>query len=273
MKNYIAAAESRYSVAKGMQMDVFKGQVEFSKLINEELILHRERMNILSNLTTLTKVVIDEKTRVNFSTINIEYLIDNNNFQLDRIDVNKLVNYAFEKRADLKAVKSRIEMSRTDIEMARLSRYPDFEVKLGYKILPMEETNAFAFMVGFNIPIAPWTSGKYNYAIQRSSLNLRAANIEYETLRNTIRNEIDTTLNRMIANKNTIKYYKDVVIPLSENSLKSTQYSYESNMASFIEILDAYRMYTDSKFMYYESVNMYLKMLADLERVTGMNLK
>jgi outer membrane protein TolC len=65
----------------------------------------------------------------------------------------------------------------------------------------------------------------------------------------------------------------DVMIPQTENSLKSTQYSYESGMASFLELLDSYRMYQEAKLMYYESVNMFLKMLTDLERVTGMNLK
>jgi outer membrane protein TolC len=273
IKNYTAAAEARYSTAKGMQMEVFKGQIEYSKLINEEAVLQRERKSILSNLTTLTKVIIDENTKVDFSTINLDYLTNENNFQLEKIDVNKLVNLSFQKRADLESVYHKVLMGKDDLEMARLSRYPDFSLKLGYKILPMEETNALSFMVGVSVPFAPWTSGKYDYSIQRSTINLRAANLEYETKRNEIRNEIDTTLNRLISNKKTLKYYMDVMIPQTENSLKSTQYSYESGMASFLELLDSYRMYQEAKLMYYESVNMFLKMLTDLERVTGMNLK
>lgn len=273
MKNFISAAEARYSVSKGMQMDVFKGQVEFSKLVNEEAVLKRERMNLLSNLSSLTKVIIDENTKISYSSIDIDYLLSDNNFQVEKVDVNKLVNYAFQKRADLESVYHKVLMGKTDLQMAKLSRYPDFNLQLGYKILPMQETNAFEFMFGVTIPIAPWTSGKYDYAIQRSTLSIKAANIEYESKRNEIRNQIDTTINRLIANKSTVKYYRDVVIPQSENSLKATQYSYENNMATFLEILDAFRMYTESKLMYYESVNMYLKMTADLELVTGMNLK
>jgi outer membrane protein, heavy metal efflux system len=273
MKNFISAAEARYSTAKGMQMDVFKGQVEYSKLVNEEAVLKRERMNLLSDLTSLTKVVIDENTKINFSSIDLDYLLNDNNFQVEKIDVDKLVNYAFQKRADLESVYHKVLMGQTDLEMAKLSRYPDFNLQLGYKILPMEMNNAFEFMVGVSLPIAPWTSGKYNYAIQRSTINIKAANLEYETKRNEIRNQVDTTVNRLIANKSTIKYYKDVVIPQSVNSLKSTQYSYENGMTTFLDILDAFRMYTESKLMFFETVNMYLKMTADLERVTGMNLK
>lgn len=273
IKNYTSAAEARYSVAKGMQMEVFKGQIEFSKLINEEAVLQRERMNLLSNLTSLTKVVIDENTKIDYSPVNLDYLTNDNNFQVEKIDVNKLVNYAFQKRADLESVYHKVLMGKDDIEMARLSRYPDFSLKVGYKILSFEEKNAFSFMFGVSLPFAPWTSGKYDYSEQKSIINLKAANLEYETKRNQIRNEIDTTVNRLIANKKTLKYYKDVVIPQTENSLKSTQYSYESSMATFLELLDSYRMYQEAKLMYFESVNMYLKMLTDLERLTGMNLK
>ncbi|NOS86347.1 MAG: hypothetical protein HOP31_14510 [Ignavibacteria bacterium] len=55
--------------------------------------------------------------------------------------------------------------------------------------------------------------------------------------------------------------------------MKSAQYSYETDMGSFLDLLDAYRMYQESRIMYYESVTMYLKMIAELEKATGLNLK
>jgi hypothetical protein len=63
------------------------------------------------------------------------------------------------------------------------------------------------------------------------------------------------------------------MIPQTENSLKATQYSYENNMTGFLDLLDSYRMYQDSKIMYWESVTMYLKMIGELEYSTGLNLK
>jgi hypothetical protein len=63
------------------------------------------------------------------------------------------------------------------------------------------------------------------------------------------------------------------LIPQTENTLKSTQYSYENNMTDFLDLLDSYRMYQDAKLMYYESITMYLKMTAELEKASGINLK
>lgn len=70
-----------------------------------------------------------------------------------------------------------------------------------------------------------------------------------------------------------MNYYHSVVIPQTENSLRSSQSSYENNLTTFLDLLDSYRMYQDARLMYYDSMNMYLKMIAELEKVTGMNFK
>jgi outer membrane protein TolC len=273
IKNFIAASESKYSVGKGMQQEVFKSQIELSKLLNDETVLKQERKDIYANLTKLTKVVIDENTKINFNSIDIGYLLEQNSFNTENINPDKLVNYAFDNRADLESIKHKIIMSETDLDMAKLSRLPDLNLKLGYRIMPFEPKNDFEFMVGINVPIAPWSSGKYSNAIQKNSISIKVSTEEYYAKRNEIKNEIVNILNKLTAAKKTMKYYSDVVIPQTENSLKSTQYSYENNMTSFLDLLDSYRMYQEAELMFDESVNMYLKMIAELEKATGMNFK
>jgi outer membrane protein TolC len=273
MQNFMTAAEARYSVGKGMQQEVFKSQIEFSRLQNEEYILSGQKKNILSELTRLTKVVIDENTAISFRNIDIDFLLDTDHFKLEGFDTEKLVNYAFKNRADLKSLESKVVMNKTDLEMAKLSRMPDFNLKLGYKILPFEEKNAFSVMLGVSIPIAPWTSGKYDYSIKKSEVKIKATNEEIETKKNDIRNEVVNSVNSLLSAKQTMNYYYTVMIPQTENSLKATQYNYENNMTSFVDLFDSYRMYQEAKLMFYDSVVMYLKMIADIEKATGMNFK
>jgi outer membrane protein TolC len=128
-------------------------------------------------------------------------------------------------------------------------------------------------MVGITVPIAPWSSGKYDYAIQRNEINIKTADDETAAKKNEIRNQIVNIISNLHAAKETMNYYHGVLIPQTENTLKSTQYNYESNMTSFIDLLDSYRMYQEAKLMYFESVNMYLKMIAELEMAAGLNLK
>jgi outer membrane protein TolC len=137
----------------------------------------------------------------------------------------------------------------------------------------MEESNAFRLMVGITLPFAPWTSGKYDLAEQRSRLQIRSAFEEYDSMKIKIRNEVLNVLNDIAKTKETMNYYRDVMIPQTENMMRSMQYSYENKMADFLDILDAYRMLQESRSMLEEMTTMYLKMLVDLERVLGLNLK
>lgn len=273
MSTISTAAEARYSVGLGMQMDVFKSQIEASKLVNEEFIIRQEQKNIRSNLTALTKVNIDENTKIRFNFEDINSVLENDKFSWVNLDSVNLVNYALEHRPDIKVLQNKIIMSQTDLEMSKKSYLPDFTLKIGYKILPFEETNAFNFMVGVNLPFAPWSSSKYNYRDQKNIINIRSVSEELESKKISVRNQVSNTLNSLITSKNTMSYYRDIMIPQSENSFKSAQYAYENKMSSFLDLLDAYRMLQDSRLMYYESTAMYLKMIVDLEKVTGMNIK
>ncbi len=273
IKTFIAATEARYMVGKGMQQEVFKSQIEMSRLENEDFILKQQRKNIFSELTKLTKIVVDENTRINFADIDNQYLLEQGSFNVNASKTEKLIEYAFEHRPDIKTLNNKIIMNQTDLEMAKIERLPDFNLKLGYKILPFEEKNAFAFMVGVNIPFAPWSSGKYDHAIKRNEVIIRSTTDELSAKKNDIRNEITTIVNNMTSLKETMKFYYGVQLPQTENTMKSAQYSYETDMGSFLDLLDAYRMYQESRIMYYESVTMYLKMIAELEKATGLNLK
>jgi outer membrane protein, heavy metal efflux system len=273
IKTFITAAEAQYMVGKGMQQEVFKSQIEMSRLKNEEFILTQQRKNIFSELTKLTKVVVDENTRINFADIDTEYLLNKDNFDINTSKTTKLIDYAFEHRADLKTLMNKILMNQTDLEMSRINRLPDFSIKLGYKLLPFEERNAFSVMFGVNIPFAPWSSGKYDYAIKKNEVIIKSTSEELNAKKNDIRNEITVIVNNINSLKETMNFYYGVQIPQTENTMKSAQYSYETNMGSFLDLLDAYKMYQEARLMYYESVNMYLKMIAELEKATGINLK
>jgi cobalt-zinc-cadmium efflux system outer membrane protein len=273
LNTFSTAAESKYSVGKGMQQEVFKSQIEFSKLINEEKILNLQQSSILANLSRLTRTEINGNTNVSFKNIDIEYLLNRKNFDFENIDRDALVQYAFDKRADLRSIRNKILMKQTDIEISKINKYPDFFVQAGYKILPLEQHNGFEFMVGINVPIAPWSWGRYDVNIQRNILNMESSQQEYESKRIEIKNQVDTVLNSLVSLKGTMMYYHNVLIPQTENSLKATQYNYENNMTSFLDLLDSYRMLQESNDMFNESVNMYLKMIAELEKITGMNFK
>ena len=241
--------------------------------MNDEKILTLQQSTIFNNLSRITRTEINDKTKISFSNIDVDYLLDKNNFDFENMNRDAVVQFAFEKRADLKAIKAKIMMDRTDIDIAKRNKYPDLSVRAGYKILPFEVHNAFDFMIGINVPIAPWSWGKYDVDIQKSELIRKSSEQDFEAKRLEIKNQVDTAINSLISLKESMLYYHDILLPQTENSLKSTQYNYENNMTTFLDLLDSYRMYLDAQNMFYESVTMYLKMISDLEKITGMNFK
>ena len=164
LKTFTSAAEAQYMVGKGMQQEVFKAQIETSRLQNEDFILKQQRKNIFSELTKLTKVVVDEDTKINFGDIDTEFLMNMNNFNINSIKTDKLIDYAFEHRPDLKTLKNKITMNQTDLEMAKINRLPDFNIKLGYKILPFEEKNAFYQKLFTYIPELPEEAKEFYFS-------------------------------------------------------------------------------------------------------------
>lgn len=273
VKSLITAAEIKYSISKGMQQEIFKSQVELSRLKSEEFILLQQKKIILSNLSGLTKNNLDSNSKITFNGFDMNYLNGSWIFKLDDSSVINLTNYAFDNLSDLKALRLKILMNDAQIEKTKLDYLPDFNLKVGYKIFPYEEHNAFSIMLGVNIPFAPWSSGKYDLRLQKEKVNLKSTYEEYDIKRNEIQKEIKNTIEMIKSTRSTMFFYNDVLIPQSENTFKSTIYSYENDMTTFLDVLDSYRMYQDAKLMFHESQNMLLKALNDLEKITGLNIK
>lgn len=273
MTAFLTAAEAQYIVGKGMQQEIFKAQIELGNLKNEEFILAQQKKNILNDLSKLTKYIFNENVKFNFSEIDIGFILSNESFNFNSSSLEKLINFGLENRADVKSIKQKLIMNKSEIELVKLNRMPDLFLKFGYKILPYEEKNGFAVMAGINIPFAPWSSGKYSSSLYKNQAVLTSTLAEYENLKNEIRNEITNIVNNMNSLKESMNYYYNILIPQTENTLKATQYNYESNMTNFLDLLDSYILYQNTKSMFYESLNMYLKSIAELEFATGINLK
>src|ERR1051325_5430885 len=254
-----------------MQQEIFKSQIEASRLKNDEYILLQSRKNLLIKLSQLSKIELNENTVISFRKFDADYLINTSSFELTEKDVNSLTDNAFNSRSDLRALKNKITSANTNLEISRLSRYPDFNVKFGYKILPFEKHNAFNIMLGMTLPFAPWSSGKYDDKIQNSEIGIKAAESEYEAKRTEIYSEIKTAVNELETARNVLQFYQNILIPQTENSMKSAESSYETNMSTFMDVLDAFRMYQEAKGMFYEAMGNYLKTTAELEKAAGLN--
>jgi outer membrane protein TolC len=141
LEQFTKIAEIRYSVGKGIQQDVLKAQVEFSKLIEQQTILEQRKQIAEARLNSLlyrepeSPVAIPEELKPR------EFP-----YALGQLNETAIANYP-----DLKAQRRKIEGAQYAIQLAKKEFYPDFSVGFTYVNRPaMPEM--YGISVGIKLP-------------------------------------------------------------------------------------------------------------------------
>ncbi len=113
-------AETKYSVGEGIHTDVFKAQVELSKMIDELIMLNQNKRSLKARINTLLHQPafgpLGEPEDLSFTKFSG--------------DPEKLIQTAEVNRPSLQSMKRMIERNRVGLKMAERDYYPDFEFKM-----------------------------------------------------------------------------------------------------------------------------------------------
>ena len=164
-----------------------------------------------------------------------------------------------------------LAMNQADLRTAKREWVPDLMVRGMYK--QMKETgDQWSAMFSINIPIAPWSSGKYSGRVRENELNVRALEQSVQDMRNMVLAEIRDAWAKSRSHWEQLQRYAGVMIPQARLSLQSTLASYQSGRADFLSLLDSYRMLQMLQMDYAMHVGEYFGDVALLERAIGTDL-
>jgi outer membrane protein TolC len=262
MKRFTDVANRQYQVGIGMQRDVLKSQVEFVKLMNEELSLQKELKIAVGMLNS----ILNRPQNSEVGQI-AEIEPDTTKFLYDEME-----KIALENRNELKAMKYNIEMNKTEYLLSKRELYPDLMTRLMYKQM-MDEDDFWSAMVSVNVPISFWSYNKYKSKIQESELNIKKSEEEFNSMKNMVLFEVQSSLTKVNTSQKQIKLYKWSIIPQAEQTLTTTISAYQTNKVDFLTLIDSYFMLQMSKLDYYMSVMNCLQGKAELEKAVGKNLE
>ena len=175
LEQFTKIAEVRYSVGKGIQQDVLKAQVEFSKLIEQETMLGQRKQIAEARLNSLLY-------RESESPVQIPEELKPRDFPygLGQLNETAIANYP-----DLKAQRRKIEGAQYAIQLAKKEFYPDFSVAFTYVNRPaMPEM--YGVNIGIKLPV---------YYAQKQRPALTEANASFEAEKRSLEN---TTMGRGI---------------------------------------------------------------------------
>lgn len=265
MDAFKKAAESRYSVGKGMLKDVIKAQVEISMLVEKRIDLEREeaaKRAYLASLLGREAPVTGEVEDIAPTAL--------------KLDREALIASATENRPAIAAASARIEEAKAKAASAYRERYPDFNVKVSYMERDRlrdgtEQSDMVSAMVSVELPI--WYRTKLNPMVREAAAEQSMAASERDAALVETRSKIYAMASEIEQSDRMLKLYKDVLIPQANDDVSAGLAAYETGGGDFLMLLDSRRTLFDLELNYYNTLAMREKAVAELEAVTGREFK
>jgi len=263
LRQFVKIATKQYEVGTGEHHEVLRAQVELSELINDGVILQREKKVVEGMLNALLSRPIDAP---------LGYVPDPD-VTLPPLTFSQLKPLATAVRPELRGMQFAIEMEKAEIQMAKREYYPDVMVRLMYKDMAMTKADFWSAMVGINVPLSFWSRGKYSSRVQETELKLKQAEEEYYNMLNMVLFEVQDALVKVQTNQNLVLLYKNTVIPQARQTLESTIIAYQTGRSMFLWLIDIYRTLLNAQLSYHQSVMDFMKSQAELERAVGLSME
>ncbi|AJE03519.1 TolC family protein [Geobacter pickeringii] len=265
MDDFIALAETKYSVGQGAQQDVFKAQAERSKMFSMQITLEQRRKSLQATLNTL--LFRPAETPVGPVA----------DFELKPFawSPEQLRAMAGENRPMFKSLHAQIEKGEAGHRLAEKEFYPDVNLSLEYMQRdPTSEMEVgydmYSVGLTFNLPIQ---RERRHAMVRDSSAEIAMATAELNTLQNSINFGIADNLAQLEQREKLAKLYKSGIIPQAEQSLESATIGYRVNKVDFLTLLDNRLTLFNLERDYYESLTEYQMRLAQLEALVGKDLQ
>jgi cobalt-zinc-cadmium efflux system outer membrane protein len=266
MKGYIDIANARYSTGQGTQQDVFKAQVELTKIQNELIKMQSMKEDMTAIFNTL--LARDKEDSV---TIPSEIKFQKIDLVMDSLMLNTNRNNPM-----LLASKTMLSKDSASFQLAKTSKIPDFNTGLWYgqrqAVMPdgKKAMDMIGFSVGLTLPV--YSKQKQNPLIAESNFNIQKSQSQIEAVKNEVTLMLHHAIIDVNKNEKLIALYEKQLIPQATENLNAGITGYQQNKIDFMTLTDNFLSLYDYRLQYYQSIADYLKAIAELEMLTGKQL-
>ncbi len=263
LDDFVTLAETKYAVGQGTQQDVFKVQVERSKLLDTRITLEQQRKSLQASLNAL--LYRPAETPVG--------KIPDFEIALLTSSAEELRRAAFENRPLLKSLSALIEKGKAGHRLAEKEFYPDFNISFEYMQRERFEGSSgddmYSLGVTFNLPV--YRHHRHAMVAEADS-SVRMATEELNSTKNSIDAGIADLLAQLERRKKLAELYRTGIIPQAAQSLESATIGYRVNKVDFLTLLDSRVTLFNYEREYYDSLAEYQMKRAQLEALVGKEL-
>lgn len=252
-------AEERYKVGKGLQQDVIRAQVEVSRVLQRQTVLHQRRRTLQAQLNSLLLRPPD-------APMGPLAPVEKSVFAYS---LEELLEKAVNNFPEIRRQQELIEQSQFAVNLSKKNYHPDFSIGWDYLNRPdFPEMYGLRFTV--NLPV--FYKSKQRQAVAEASASLAAARHEREAVRTALFFQVKEQYLMAKASEELLNLYSKAIVPQSTLALESGLAAYEVGSLDFLSLISNFTNVLDYEINYYDELANYQKALVRLEEITGIEL-
>ena len=253
-------AKARYSVGQAAQQDVFRAQLEISRVLDRLAVLDQQKESLHAAINRL----------VNRSPADPLGTPDEIHTTILTIPLQELSRRADAFSPALLATAKGIDRSERSVSLAKRQYYPDFDITaLGLRNDRIND-NGYQVMVGIKIPL--FYESKQKQGVREAMAGLEGAREDFAATRQDLLFQVKDGFVQAQRAERLITILRDAIIPQATLALQAAQAGYGVGKVDFLTLLNSLLTLQDSQLELHGEMVNHEKALARLESVTGQPL-
>lgn len=229
----LSSAQIRFEAKAAPETDVIRPRVELHRVEAALGRLKQERLSAAKELGLLVGNVSIDPARLDGSV----------SLSPDGLDFPQLESVVRNSHPSLAAADRRVESAAAKIELMKSEQTPDLDVRLGVGYNGELESGVVDVDVGMTVPLWDAREGdKLSARFELMQARQERAGIENELLR-----RLAGAVGEFEAAKAQLDAFRDKIVPDALRSFELTSEGYRAGRASFLDLLDAQRTYTEAR--------------------------
>lgn len=263
----IVLARTKYEVGQGTQQDVFKAEVERSRMFEMQISLRQRRAGLEARLNGLLN------RPVGTSIGPVQEIV----ITPLSVSVGQLTAMALENRPQLQAQRALVRKGETNRQLAEKEWYPDAVISFEYmqrsainsEMLNDPGYDMYSLGLTFNLPIQ--RERREAMRIEAAAETSMAA-AEIESLTVAIDSGVADLVTQLDERRQLVELYRTGIIPQATQALEAATISYRVGKVDFLNLLESRNVLFGYERTLYEMQADYLMKLAQLEALIGTDL-
>src|SRR5438132_4395621 len=252
------ATEARYRVGQGNQQDVLKAQLQHTKILQEVAHHHQEEGLLEAQIKQLLGRS-QESPDIVAETLTVRTL---------PYAAGDLLQHAREQNPDIRSKQAFIRQQQTQVELAHKNFRPDLNVAYMYQHTNNQTRDYYMATFGIRLP----NRGRQKAELAEAEENQERVRRDMDAESQRVLSEVQQQYVRAKTAEERLKIYSDGLVPQSEATFRSALSAYQSNRQDFESLLSGFLDVLNLDLEYRNELVEHESALAELERLTGVDL-